>query len=438
MRESRYNIWIEDLEAEYVFNCKSGALLQVPVGTRFSVQEYIAAEVQNNCSVALLEKLALGRMLVSNDTDEIQSLLARYKQSQSDLTHLGLTIVTSLACNFDCVYCFEQKKPSIMTSAVQDGVVELLRLKLPSLNSLSVTWFGGEPLLGRRALLKLSDRFIDLCETNNVNYQAGIVTNGYLLDAKTCKQLHDRRVSFAQVSLDGSSEVHNRMRPLSSGRPSFDRIVANLHNAIQYFSVSIRMNMDINNAPYAEDLLKRLADEGFSDKLTVYAGQIVASDEESVAPSTKCRAKCFTNAQFSNQALNFRALAAQFGFAKPYLPTPNGAPCTAVRQNEWVVGSEGELYKCWESVGNPGEAIGSVFDKSESLFRDSRWFSYDPFADSECLSCIAFPVCMGGCAHHGMNVLQRENRCHEFRHTYQEQVRAFVCSTSSDNILARV
>ena len=33
---------------------------------------------------------------------------------------------------------------------------------------------------------------------------------------------------------------------------------------------------------------------------------------------------------------------------------------------------------------------------------------------------------MGGCAHHGMDVIQHENRCSTFRHTYREQVFAFV------------
>jgi uncharacterized protein len=36
------------------------------------------------------------------------------------------------------------------------------------------------------------------------------------------------------------------------------------------------------------------------------------------------------------------------------------------------------------------------------------------------------PVCMGGCAHHGMDPEQYDNRCDTFRHTYQEQILRFV------------
>jgi uncharacterized protein len=97
-----------------------------------------------------------------------------------------------------------------------------------------------------------------------------------------------------------------------------------------------------------------------------------------------------------------------------------------VRAEELVVGSGGELYKCWESVGNPREQIGTIWDYADELGRLQRWLNYDPFSDPECRGCIALPVCMGGCAHHAMDLLQRENRCDPFRHTYREQIVAFV------------
>jgi uncharacterized protein len=103
-----------------------------------------------------------------------------------------------------------------------------------------------------------------------------------------------------------------------------------------------------------------------------------------------------------------------------------GAPCTAVRENELIIGSKGELYKCFESVGNRLEVIGNVDDYFDLRGRLNKWLSYDPFANGECRSCIALPVCMGGCAHHAMNSKQYENRCGTFRHTFREQVLEFA------------
>ena len=100
--------------------------------------------------------------------------------------------------------------------------------------------------------------------------------------------------------------------------------------------------------------------------------------------------------------------------------------CTAVRENELVIGSDGELYKCVESVGNPNEVIGTIFDYADLNGRLRKWLAYDPFSDEECLSCIALPVCMGGCAHHAMDPRLSANRCDTFRWNYREQVQRFV------------
>jgi uncharacterized protein len=112
----------------------------------------------------------------------------------------------------------------------------------------------------------------------------------------------------------------------------------------------------------------------------------------------------------------------RYGFAGPSVPQPSGAPCTAVRSNEFILGSDGELYKCWESVGNPSHVIGNIRDYTNLNGRLRRWLTYDPFTNDECRGCIALPTCMGGCAHHGMDVLQYENRCDTFRHNYLDRV----------------
>jgi uncharacterized protein len=109
-----------------------------------------------------------------------------------------------------------------------------------------------------------------------------------------------------------------------------------------------------------------------------------------------------------------------------------------VRANELVVGSKGEVYKCWESVGNPQEVIGHIRDYENPNGRLEKWLKYDPLANSECRSCIALPVCMGGCARHAMDVLQYDNRCGTFRHNYRDKVLAFVEAAdhaSSNNFL---
>ena len=426
MKESRYNIWTERGDAAYVYNGVSGSLLRVPKDDHAALRRLLAGEEDSGCSPKLLVNMANGRMLVPEGSDELAMLAKRYEGSRYDTSHFALTMVTSLGCNFDCPYCFEAKHPSIMDDEVRQAVLEVLDDQLPRIGSFHVTWFGGEPLVGKKPLLALSDAFIERCDTAGVDYSADITTNGFLLDEGTCIELRDRRVSHAQVCLDGPPDIHDKMRPLAGGKPSFWGIVKNLHHAINCLPITIRVNVDRENFPHVEELLQILADEGLSGKLDVYVGQIVGVADFAPAPSASYSHACFTNPDYARAELAFSQLAARYGFGRPNLPRPTGAPCTAVRANELVVGSKGELYKCWDSVGNHLEVIGNIRDYKQTNGRLTRWLKYDPFSNEECRSCIALPVCMGGCAHHGMDLLQHENRCGSFRHTYREQILRFV------------
>ena len=426
MRQSRYNIWVREGDSEYVYNGMSGALLRTPRGTEDDVRRLDAGELPEHTSVDLLQRLTHGRMLVSDDVDELGLLRTRYELTRSDPSLLGLTLVSSAGCNFDCPYCFEDKRPSIMSAEVQAAILALVDEQLPRLSQVYVTWFGGEPLLGKEVIWSLGQALIDRCDAAGIGYASGIITNGWHLDEDTCRRLAELRVATAQVSLDGPAATHDLMRPRVGGKPSFDRIVENLHHAVEHLQVNIRINADKVTLPRAEELLARLAAEGLAGRLQVYAGQIVGGHENMTSPAVTFTSTCYTSAEFAEVELAFSTLAARYGFGRPGLPQPSGAPCTAVRKNELVVGAKGELYKCWESVGNPRDEIGTIFDHANPNTRLRKWLQYDPVSDPECSTCIALPGCMGGCAQHSMDLIQHDNRCGTFRHNYRDRITTFV------------
>jgi uncharacterized protein len=426
MKESNYNVWVEHDESWYVFNGVSGALLCLSQEEYSSFRQYMAGDEEVACSVELLEKLAYGRVFIPDSADEVAFLEDRYKTSRGETDNFTLTIVTSLGCNFDCPYCFEAKHASIIDAQVERYILDILDAQLPHIQTFNVTWFGGEPLVGKKPLLRLSDAFIDRCAQFKVQYSANILTNGYLLDENTCIELRDRQVIAAQIGLDGPPSIHNQLRPLAGGQGSFWRIVENIHNAIKYMDVCIRVNIDKGNIGAAEELMQILANESLAGKVTLYPGQIIRPGDEAGSPFKPYAGSCFSKPGFAQAELEFGLLAQRYGFSKPSLPKPSGAPCTAVRANELVVGSAGELYKCWNSVGHTMEVIGHIRDYGNPNGRLQKWLKYDPFQNSECQTCIALPVCMGGCASHAMTPGQYENRCGTFRHTYRETIQNFI------------
>lgn len=425
MKQSAYNVWVERPSGAYVYNGIGGSLLKLDAGNHAALRAYLDHGA-THCPPSVLEQLVRGRMLIADDIDELRALRARRNSSQSDTRQLGLTLITSLGCNFDCPYCFEAKFPSVMNDRVQTAVLRLVDDQLTKIDQLSVTWFGGEPLVGKRVLNRLSKAFIERCDRANIGYDASIVTNGYLLSEKTCQELKEAKIASAQVTIDGPPEVHDRMRPLVNGSGTFWQIVKNLNHAVDYFSINVRVNIDSKNVGETERLLQILMAEGLAGKVAVNLGHLVGGTDSHAGPSATYKPVCLTNAEFARAEIEFNRMAGRYGFGEAGLPAPAGAPCTAVRKNELVVGSKGELYKCWESVGDAREVIGHIDDYENLNSRTAKWLKYDPFEIDECRSCIALPVCMGGCAQHAMDKLQYHNRCGTFRHTFREQVEDFV------------
>ena len=81
-----------------------------------------------------------------------------------------------------------------------------------------------------------------------------------------------------------------------------------------------------------------------------------------------------------------------------FYPTMFRSECAVRGQRSYIIGPEGELYSCWNNVGNPnkiyGYVDGEVIDELELLkFKVTA----DALENLECQKCILYPVCSGGC-----------------------------------------
>jgi uncharacterized protein len=419
---SRYLVRTDEGEHTFLYSGMSGALLRLTSEEARQLDQPVAELPE-----PLLVKLLANGLVISDRDVELNALRNRFERERDNGSWLSLTLVTSLGCNFDCPYCFEDKTNSIMSAGVADGILDFVRSQIGSIEGVSVTWYGGEPLMGKRVIDELSQQLIELCDSNSLGYQASIVTNGYLLDRPAAEMLARRKVADAQITLDGPPIIHDRMRPLLSGGNTFEKILSNITAVCDILPISIRVNLDTENAAHLHQLLQLLADAGLAGRVTVYPAQIIPSDNNADAPSNSYSTTCFTKPEFAEFELEFEALARSLGFSSPYLPGPKSTPCSAISNRNLVVGSRGELYKCWESVGDAREVFGNILRMD--AIRDSRvakWLQYSPLDDEECRACIALPVCMGGCAAHAFSELQHDDRCGTFRHNHEAKVREFV------------
>lgn len=138
----------------------------------------------------------------------------RYNRS-----HLSLVIAATSNCNFRCVYCYEGSvlRASTMSEAIQEAIVKFVESEAPHLETFTVTWYGGEPLLALDIIENLSIKFVDICKKNAIAYDATIVTNGYLLNCTVIEKLNTLHVN--QYNMNEGIFVYKLSKTTAKGKP---------------------------------------------------------------------------------------------------------------------------------------------------------------------------------------------------------------------------
>jgi uncharacterized protein len=264
----------------------------------------------------LLNRLIENKMLIAADLDEAAFISSRYDASRFSLGKLGLTIAPTIDCNLACVYCYENKRPGRITPEVEAQIADFVRLAMPGRNNLTITWYGGEPLMCKDAIYRLSEQFVAICKENNAKYEAFMVTNGLLLTPEVA----DRLAAFpgwraVQFTIDGHRESHNRKRPARGGQPTFDRILRNLGYAAGKLPMLIRMNVDKQNPEHCHELLDTFAAMELVGKIRVYFANIHPFGEGCRDIAERDDVSVGSNKEFAPIDLALRAHAQKLGFS---------------------------------------------------------------------------------------------------------------------------
>jgi uncharacterized protein len=179
-----------------------------------------------------------------------------------------LILLPTEKCNLRCTYCYEDFKIGRMSEATQRSLELYLDQRIPHLNGLRLSWFGGEPLMATDIVLRVS-RYADaLCDVHGVGFSGGLTTNAYNLDRRTFLDLLSCKQNFFQITLDGWQETHDEVRRFANGRGSFDRIWANLLDIATVeddFEILLRIHVRRNNIDSLAVLIDRLAKEFGND-----------------------------------------------------------------------------------------------------------------------------------------------------------------------------
>lgn len=336
--------------------------------------------------------LIKARILVDNQEDNLNVYLADVLKNRYNSSDMALTILPTRGCNFGCIYCYEQDRPNVLMNEQTEKAIVKFVCSNSNLKRLSVVWYGGEPLLNFDSMVRLTKMFKQL----NIEYSAKIVSNGYLLTKEKADLMKDLAIRNIQITFDGSEEIHNQRRFLLGGQPTYRKIMDNLKYLLSInkeITIDIRTNIDRRNKDDYNKFYQDFKSEINDKRVTMYPGFV------SDLLSSECVSPEFNISEGGYKAQFILDIFDKYGIEiKSFLPKYRRHSCVASKYFAFVIGPEGELYKCWRMVGNQKEAIGNVNDGSFDMVKFSKYLiGADYTLDSKCLQCEFITLCGGGC-----------------------------------------
>lgn len=367
----------------------------------------------------LLRYLASKGFLVDASINERKEYETFYLNKQNKLYHkeeasINLTVGTTIVCNMGCPYCFEFVKPnkSLTDDENLKGIVSYLKdminkAPVKKWKSLNVTWYGGEPLINKKAIAKLTPLLKVLCEEYSISYTANIITNGILLTPENWTLLVDNDVSNVQITIDGPQKTHDKSRPLKGKKEkkNYFQILENLCEIPKNIKASIRINTDREIAECIEELFQDFYVFGLwpmkYDQIsfkTAWLRTYEEAGEEDV--SNRFDVDDFFDFQ---ESFRLKLLKKYNKWADEQclpkaklrwnLPELQDECATWVSPYSLVVDSDGNIHKCWETIHEDKEAISHVRDGFKLEFH-KPYMEYDRTKlNDECSNCKYLPVC---------------------------------------------
>lgn len=384
-----------------------------------------------------LSQLLDNGFIVPDALNEKDVINTRLNQARFDKSNLALTFAITRDCNFRCVYCYEKDGINKITAneAVMENILKFVEMKSPSLKSLDWTWYGGEPLLEIDKINQFSKQIQQLCSEKKIDLNQTIVTNGYLLDDDVVQRLVENNIKSLQITIDGPEHYHDSRRVHENGQGSYRKIVDALKKYQDVLNIMIRINVDKENVAILSDLLHEFKSEELN-KVGIYLGHVCsinnAYDDD----------KVLTIEEYSNLIIEFSETLNKLGLMNTYeheFLYARATFCAADKQNTYVIGPEGELYKCWNELGHKESIIGRLTDDLTDIFKNGNmvmnynYIAYTPTNDEKCTDCVYLPTCMGGCPH---KRIQNQERCFDMTYRIEQILMStteHIKSKGSDN-----
>lgn len=435
MKISKYTFDFTAYNKYYLYNSLSNALMEIDIDSYSKVTDCI----KNNADVSakdfekdLFTELKNQGFLTENDIDDFLLYKSVILKQRNDNSSMHLTIAPTMDCCFSCHYCFEKSKsPIYMSEEVMDSIVNYV-IAQKSLNSIRITWFGGEPLM---AVPQMEMLYNKLTSKFSKNIVSNIITTGFHINENVIDVFNRLKIEDVQITLDGQEETHNKVKKIRTAGNVYQTVMNNIGLLITKapnIRTTIRVNLTKLNADEYVGLVNELSSRFKNSRSLSIVPAFVLNRKD----NRSCQSK--ETYYFDHKSRNkfILGLFEKYKLDSPYIRYPQKYFTECAIRNNCAISfdPEGYMYKCWENIGDKKIAVGKLNKNGElvdmnHIQLNRQLYGADIFDDPVCSNCKYLPICNGGCPIQRLENLfenRKNNYCTHFKNNLIDYLKIHI------------
>ena len=390
---SIYNNVIQGRESRYeIYNSMTKARIAV------DDENYLQKVVDANNDDDSIQLLVQNGFLVEDKIDEINALSYAFNKRYFNSSSLGLILLPTMQCNFDCPYCFEKPFAHYIKNETKDYfkiVAKYLENTVYNFRNVELNFFGGEPLLKKKEMEEFTKYVETLSNKMGFSVHSTIITNGSLIDEDVMESLLRVNCNLIQITIDGSRFQHDTTRVFKTGKPSFDILIDKIKFVAGYVAcnqnLKLLIRFNLNNTSLSD----------VEKTLSLFEPRIRKNISLMFRPVFETAKYHVKNSNYRNELDPFNQLGHNMGFAiyknmRTYLACESCGDTNVIH-----VLPDLSLWKCINDLSCNEAKMGFLSEDGKAVWDVSnvlKWYHYSDFLkDEKCKGCSISPDCLGGC-----------------------------------------
>lgn len=406
MKYSKYNFIIKDGNKYILYNALSDQIVLLLPAIHALYLEHRnhvddLKHVHPNLYIYLIKKSAI----VEDSLNETEFVVERWKQRLENSRTFCFTINPTMSCNMNCWYCYETKDKGHMDEDIIRKLEKCVERVCQNshYDTISFSFFGGEPLLYfDKVVSPLIQNFKLLCKKYEKGIKLHFTTNGYLINQHIFDEISDISTSF-QITLDGNSETHNKVKKVKGYPNSYTKIVENIKSCLFHqCHTTVRLNFTQSTISCFSDVVDdfiELAEEG-KKYLTFNLQRVWQDHDNPTSEDLSTKVRCLEN-KFVKQGFKIN----------PFSSNSLGY-CYADEKNSAVINYDGNVFKCTARNFTPENADGILGERGDISWNDTHAIRKGIiYGNDYCRECSIFPLCHGGCSQFKLEHYEIIDKC---------------------------